>query len=113
MSWRKILFVVFVTVLLFLPPTVSACPSCADAVPDTSDADALDQARESQAYNHSIYLMVGTPYLLLGGLGLLIYRGYRQQAKQFAGAGNGGIGHVLPPLPTDAPETVAPDRSDR
>jgi hypothetical protein len=39
-----------------------------------------DQARVARAYNHSIYLMVGMPYLLLGVVGFLVYRGLRQRA---------------------------------
>ena len=30
--------------------------------------------REPRAYNQSIYLMVGMPYLLLGTVGFMIYR---------------------------------------
>jgi hypothetical protein len=30
--------------------------------------------REPRAYNQSIYLMVGMPYLLVGCVGFLIYR---------------------------------------
>jgi hypothetical protein len=75
--------------------------------------------RESRAYNDSIYLMVGMPYLLLGGVGLLIYRGYRRHAKEVArqaalpGAENGGLGHVQPPLPSDPSEAITPGRGDR
>jgi hypothetical protein len=36
--------------------------------------------REARAYNHSIYLMAGMPYLLLGVFGYLIYRAFRQKA---------------------------------
>jgi hypothetical protein len=67
----------------------------------------LDAEREARGYNNSIYLMAGMPYLLVGGLGLLIYRGYRRRAKEMAqqapstGAATGGIGHVLSPLPAD------------
>ena len=46
--------------------------------------------REARAYNRSIYLMVGMPYLLLGTFGYLIYRGLRQKAlaeQQAAPAG--------------------------
>jgi hypothetical protein len=75
--------------------------------------------RESRAYNDSIYLMVGMPYLLLGGVGLLIYRGYRRHAKEqarraaSAGAGNGGLGHVRAALPADPSEAITPGRGDR
>ena len=33
--------------------------------------------RESMAYNYSIYLMAGMPYLLLGAFGFMVYLGLR------------------------------------
>ncbi len=38
---------------------------------------AEDPARLGRAYNNSIYLMAGMPYLLLGTVGFLIYRRFR------------------------------------
>src|SRR5262249_54775533 len=68
---------------LSLAPSARACPACRDAVqaPTTDPGDdnaTEDPARLGKAYNHSIYLFVGMPYLLLTGLGLLIYRSYRK-----------------------------------
>ncbi len=40
-----------------------------------------DPQREARAYNHSIYIMVAMPYLLVGTVGLLIYRGIRAAQK--------------------------------
>jgi hypothetical protein len=37
--------------------------------------------REAEAYNNSIYLMVGMPYVLLAGVGCLVYRGLRRKAR--------------------------------
>src|SRR5579872_6459981 len=119
MLCRKILFGLVLSTLLLLPRAGFACPSCADAVPDTSGAEAFDAARESAGYNQSIYLMVGMPYLLLGGLGLLIYRGYRRRAQEPAseavldGAATGGTDHVCTSLPANTTDTLAPGRSDR
>ena len=54
----------------------------------SSGSEDDDPQREGRAYNQSIYLMVGMPYLLLGIFGLLIYRGYRKgQAAKQAGGG--------------------------
>ena len=39
-----------------------------------------DPFKEAQAYNYSIYLMVGMPYLLLGIVGFKVYRGLKQKA---------------------------------
>ncbi len=36
--------------------------------------------RLSRAYNSSIYLMVGVPYLLLGTIGFMVYRHLRIRA---------------------------------
>jgi hypothetical protein len=50
-------------------------------VPATSGAEADDQAREASAYNVNIYIMVAAPYLLLGAVGFLVYRGLRHMAR--------------------------------
>ncbi len=42
-----------------------------------SSSEDNDPQREARAYNHSIYIMVAMPYLLVGTVGLLIYRGIR------------------------------------
>lgn len=46
-----------------------------------SSSEDDDPLREARAYNQSIYVMVAMPYLLLGGVGLLIYRGIRAAQK--------------------------------
>jgi hypothetical protein len=50
-------------------------------VTSTSGSEAEDQRREAEGYNNSIYLMVGVPYTLLAGVGFLVYRAFRQQAR--------------------------------
>ena len=72
-------FAVLLLMLGFLIPcpSLSACPLCKDAISSPSDGD--DEINNApQAYNTSIYLMVGVPYLLLGGVGFFIYRGYQK-----------------------------------
>jgi hypothetical protein len=59
-------------------------------VPSSSGAEDEDQMREARAYNNTIYLMVGMPYLLLGSVGYLVYRGLRRQAAAQALPGHGG-----------------------
>ncbi len=39
-----------------------------------------DQARLSRAYNNSIYLMLGVPYLALATVGFMVYRHLRVRA---------------------------------
>lgn len=51
------------------------------SAPSGSEEEQEDPMRESKAYNQSIYLMVATPYLLLGGVGFLIYRSVRNGRK--------------------------------
>ena len=65
--------------------------------------------RESMAYNYSIYLMAGMPYLLLGAFGFLVYRGLRQSAPvehQASGdplqAGEGGDSCPFPSTDEDS-----------
>jgi hypothetical protein len=60
-------------------PLVHACPMCADAVTAGSGAEEDDAQREARAYNDSIYLMAGMPYVLLGGFSYWVYRGLRRQ----------------------------------
>jgi hypothetical protein len=84
-----------------------ACPSCQEAVSLSDDADtqAADEARLARAYNHSIYLMVGMPYFLLGVLGFLVYRGLKQRSLIQAAASSQGE----PPLQAGPDAVLAPD----
>ena len=47
----------------------------------SSSSEDGDPLREARAYNESIYLMVAVPYLLLGTVGFMIYRGFRAAQK--------------------------------
>jgi hypothetical protein len=59
-----------------------------------------DPLREARAYNDSIYLMAAAPYLLLGTIGLMIYRGHRAaQKKQRRSDNLLDDGAELPPTP--------------
>jgi len=44
-----------------------------------------DPFLEARAYHFSVYLMVGMPYLLLGGVGLLVYRAVRKKDRAIDG----------------------------
>ncbi len=59
------------------------------SAPSGSEEEQDDPMRESKAYNQSIYLMVATPYLLLGGVGFLIYRNVRAGRKAAGGQDEG------------------------
>jgi hypothetical protein len=63
-----------------IPAVVRACPMCSEAVTETSGADEDDAMREARAYNNSIYLMAGMPYLMLSGFSYWVYRGLRRRS---------------------------------
>jgi hypothetical protein len=74
-------WLVIALVLAWTGPTaVRACPMCSEAVPADSGAEESDAMREARAYNNSIYLMAGMPYLMLGGISYWVYRGLRRRA---------------------------------
>jgi hypothetical protein len=78
---RLNIWLVFALVLTLTgPAAVRACPMCSEAVSATSGAEEEDAMRESRAYNNSIYLMAGMPYLMLGGISYWVYRGLRRHA---------------------------------
>ena len=92
---RRLALLLAVLFVLLLPRLGQACPSCQEAVPATSGAGEEDSERLAHAYNNSIYLMVGMPYLLLGTVSFLVYRHLRigrpgQESALFAV-------HSLPP----------------
>lgn len=67
--------------VLALPGAGSACPLCKEAI---SSSDGGEEGEEINhlpaAYNRSIYLMVSVPYILLGSVGFLVYRGCKKNA---------------------------------
>ncbi|MFL5338695.1 MAG: hypothetical protein ACJ8F7_00890 [Gemmataceae bacterium] len=66
-----------VAVVLAMPLTASACPLCREAIDASDGSSAHDPDRLARAYNYTIYGFIGMPVLLMSGLGLLIYRSYR------------------------------------
>lgn len=61
-------------------PSVYACPLCKEAIASPGSGD--DEINNAPAaYNTSIYLMAGVPYVLLGSVGFLIYRGCQRNAE--------------------------------
>ncbi len=76
----------------------------------SSGAEEDDQYREARAYNNSIYLMVGMPYLSLGALGFLIWRGFRQRdrAQREAMLPPSDAGESLPCPPSSTAEGSSP-----
>ena len=66
-----------VAILLGMPLTASACPLCREAIDASDGTSAHDPDRLARAYNYTIYAFIGMPALLGTGVGLLIYRSYR------------------------------------
>jgi len=59
----------------------------------SSGSEDGDPLREARAYNQSIYLMVATPYVLLGTLGFMIYRGIKAAEKRTKSRFSNAAGH--------------------
>lgn len=78
---RSTFILLLICLLLAIPQCAFACPLCKDAIA-TSDADDEPSGNNLPgAYNASIYLMIGMPYLLLGTFGFLVYRGLKKNAQ--------------------------------
>jgi len=91
---RRLALLLAVLFVLFAPRLGQACPSCQEAVPATSGAGEEDSERLAHAYNNSVYLMVGMPYLLLGTVSFLVYRHLRFRPGQESAS---SAAHSLPP----------------
>lgn len=79
MNPRRLGCLLVLTAFLALPAAAPACPLCKDAIATPSAEDEINNL--PRAYNSSIYLMIGVPYLTLGIVGFAIYRGVRQNAE--------------------------------
>jgi hypothetical protein len=72
------------------------------AASSSSEEYDTDPVHEARAYNDSIYLMVGMPYLLLGAFGFYVYRGLNKNRAARAASGGPGTEGVPCPLPSTA-----------
>ena len=84
MRWLLLSVLLVVLAFMVVAQPVLACPACKDAVAASSDSgDPDDEAVGDSpgAYNHSIYLMIGVPYLSLTLVFFLIYRGLKKNAE--------------------------------
>jgi hypothetical protein len=81
MKW--LLSCVVIGVLLLVPHAVQACPACSEAIANSSE-DEDGPSNFPRAMNQSIYLMVSVPYLTLGVVSFLIYRGCQKNAQYLA-----------------------------
>jgi hypothetical protein len=69
---------------LSMASVTSACPLCKDGIPEADDGTESnhDPDRLSRAYNISIYVLLGLPYVLGGSVGIWLYRGYKRKKNQ-------------------------------
>jgi len=74
MKMLKITLAILFVFLVLECKAASACPNCRDATKATPGASTESQFREAQAFNRSIYVMAGMPFILLGGFSLAFYR---------------------------------------
>jgi hypothetical protein len=72
------------TALLLLPALLAACPLCKDAL----ETDGVPN-QVGRGFYYSILLMLSAPFLLVGGLGLKIYRSRRR--RRFEGGAEGAF----------------------
>jgi hypothetical protein len=80
---RLIRWLAVPTLLLVLSGSIVACPLCKESIPEAVDGAEgnFDGDQQARAWNNSILFMLSMPYVLLGAVGLLIYRGYRSAPK--------------------------------
>ena len=92
-------FAIFLVLAGFLagPMSLSACPLCKEAISSGGTGEEEEINNAPAAYNQSILLMIGVPYFLLGGVGLLIYRGCSKNAEYLRELGK-SQGDDPPPL---------------
>lgn len=78
---RNILVLLSLSVLLALPLTTHACPLCKEAIAASDGEEEPSGMNLPAAYNASIYLLIGMPYLLFASFGFLVYRGLKKNAQ--------------------------------
>jgi hypothetical protein len=107
MTSLKFLLTLLVVLALALPATVQACPSCAEAPGAMGGGEDEEQSiNNPEAYNQSIYVMVGVPYFCLAVLGVCVYRGMKKnEAFRRAHEAQEVFGHAAtePPMADQAP----------
>lgn len=77
---RLLLATMFALTLAVTP--VAACPLCKDAISTPNPEEEVNNL--PRAFNNSILLMVGVPYLSLGIVGFAIYRGVKKNSEYLA-----------------------------
>jgi hypothetical protein len=101
MTSLKFLLALSVILALALPAALRACPSCSEAPAAMGGGEDDEQSiNNPEAYNQSIYVMVGVPYFCLAVLGVCVYRGMKKnEAFRRAHESQELFGHAAPGAP--------------
>jgi hypothetical protein len=103
-NWMGLTIVLVLVSAMCLPHVVMGCPGCKEAVAAQdmeSDSDVYNPSQLALAYNYSIYLMLGMPYLLTAFFGAACYVMTRRARRQNSAATDSGA------LPTGEPNCGA------
>jgi hypothetical protein len=76
-SWKALLPVVTVALVLLCASDVLACPGCKEAL---ADAQGSDSARIRDGYSWSVLMMIGTPFSLLSAGAFAVVRAVKRGA---------------------------------
>ncbi len=69
-----------VLLMLIAPAVADACEMCKTAIPTEGDSESA--AELSRGFYWSILVMMFSPFVLVGAVGLLVFNAYRQQKKK-------------------------------
>lgn len=111
----RLIVLIALVVGLAVPFSASACPLCKEAIPADVDGyggDGYDPTREARAWNNSIYLFLSMPYLLVGVVGICVYRAMKKTPAAHTLAVP-PAGQEANDVLSDRPQTLCSDHLDR
>ena len=73
-------FLLVFTVVLIAPAVTTACPFCKNAIAndELTDGPRTGSTRTARAYGWSIAVMLTMPFLIIGGITLVVVSAYRR-----------------------------------
>ena len=71
---KKLVFLFMLAFLLYQPSGWAQCAMCRRALEASPEGQAL-----AGSFRHGILLLMGAPYLMLGGAGFAIFRAYKKK----------------------------------
>ncbi len=81
MKKLRLLTGIFLLGLIAAPMAARACPACNEAVSSATDPASNGLSGLTKGFAWSIYLLMGTPYLLFAGLTIMIVRSTRRAQR--------------------------------